>query len=198
MAIPVIQPTKIKAGPGLILYAPLGTTIPTVTAAASKLVATFTGWLEVGGTDEGLTFTESTDTEDVRVAESLYAVRTVTTGKTGTVAFAISHINDLTWQLASNGGTITTSGAGATKTNKYVPPLAGSEVRKMLAFKSVDDDEILIWPQVFNSGGFETSRSGFADKHTLPTSFSVELPDAAVNNGLPYVRHTSGPLADFV
>lgn len=196
MAIPVIQATKIKTGPGLILYAPIGTAIPTVTAAASKLVATFTSWVEVGATDEGLTFTEATDTEDVRVAESLYAIRTVTTGKTGTVAFTISHINDLNWGLASNGGTFVVAGAGVTKTSKYTPPLAGSEVRKMLAFKSVDDDEILIWPQCFNSGGFETTRSSFSGKHMLSTSFSVEIPDVAVNGGLPYVRWTSGPLAD--
>lgn len=194
MVAPTLAPTQIKTGPGLIRYAPLGTTIPTITAAASKVSGTWTNWLEVGATDEGLTYSESTDTEDVRVAESLYAVRTVTTGKTGSVAFAMSHINDLNWKIACNGGTITVTGTGATKLSSYVPPLAGAEVRIMLAFQSLDDDELIVWPQVFNSGGFETARAGFADKHVLPVEFTVELPDAAVMT-TPYRRWTTGALA---
>lgn len=194
MAIATIQPGQIKTGPGRIYYAPLATAIPTFTAAASKLTGTWTSWLEVGATDDGLTYSESTDTEDVRVAESLYAVRTVTTGKAGSVSFAMSHISDVNWKLASNGGTITTSGTGVTKMSTYVPPLAGSEVRVMLGFQSLDDDEILIWPQVFNSGGFETARTGFADKHVLPVEFSVELPDPAVLT-TPYKRWVAGALA---
>lgn len=198
MPTATIAPTQIKTGPGRIYYAPLGTTIPTFAAATSTFTAiAWTTWVEAGATDEGLTFNEATETEDVRVAESLYAVRTVTTGKTGTVSFALSHISDVNWQLASNGGTLTTSGTGATKMGVYVPPLAGSEVRKMLGFISLDADEVIVWPQVFNTGGFETTRAGFASKHVLPVSFSVELPDAAVMT-TPYKRWTAGPLAQGV
>lgn len=194
MAIGTVDPTQIKTGPGRIYYAPLGTTIPTFTAAASKVSGAWTSWVEVGATDEGLTFSESTDTEDVRVAESLYAIKTVTTGKSGTVAFSISHISDLNWKLASNGGTITITGTGATKLSVYVPPLAGSEVRVMLGFQSLDDDEVIVWPQVFNAAGFETPRSTFSAKHVLPVSFTVELPDPAVLT-TPYKRWVAGALA---
>lgn len=194
MAIPTIQPGQIKTGPGRILYAPLGTAIPTFTAAASKISGTWTSWIEVGATDEGMTYNETTETEDVRVAESLYPVRTVTTGKSGTVAFSMSHVSDVNWKLAANGGTITVSGTGATKLSAYVPPLAGSENRVMLGFLSLDEDEALIWPQVFNSAGFETARAAFATKHVLPVSFSVELPDPAVLT-TPYKRWTTGNLS---
>jgi hypothetical protein len=193
-----IAPTQIKTGPGRIYYASLGTTIPTFAAATSTFTAiAWTTWVEAGATDEGLTFNEATETEDVRVAESLYAIKTVTTGKTGTVSFALSHISDVNWQLASNGGTLTTSGTGATKMGVYVPPLAGSEVRKMLGFISLDGDEVIVWPQVFNTGGFETTRAGFSSKHVLPVTFSVELPDAAVMT-TPYKRWTAGPLSQGV
>jgi hypothetical protein len=197
MAIATIQPGQIKTGPGIIRYAPLATVIPTFTAAANKLTGTWTNWLEVGATDEGLSYSESTDTEDVRVAESLYAIRTQTTGKTASVSLSMSHISDLNWKLASNGGTLTVSGTGATKMSVYVPPLAGSEVRVMLGFQSLDDDEVIIWPQVFNTGGFETARAGFADKHVLPVTFSVELPDPAVMT-TPYRRWTAGNLAQGI
>lgn len=191
MAIGTINPLAIKAGPGRIYYAPLGTAIPTPTAAASKIVATWTSWVQVGSTDEGLTYSESTDTEDIRVAESLYAVRTVTTSKTATVSLSLSEIHDLNWKLVSNGGIITVTGAGATKLSSYVPPLAGAEVRVMLGFLSADDDEMLVWPQVFNTGGFETARASFSDKHSLPAEFSVELPDPAVLT-TPYRRWVTG------
>lgn len=194
MAVGAINPLKFKTGPGLIRYAPLGTTIPTFTAAASKVVATWTSWVAVGSTDEGLTYAESTDTENVTAAESPYPVKVVTTSKAGTVAFSMNEIDDLNWKVASNGGTITTSGTGVTKINKFVPPLVGSEIRVMLAFQSADDDEVIIWPQVFNTGGFETARGTLAQKHLLPVSFSVELPDAAVMT-TPYSRWTTGNLA---
>jgi hypothetical protein len=191
-----ITSTLIKAGPGRIYYAPLGTAFPTIAATASTYSAVaWTSWVEVGATDEGLTYSESTDTEPITVAESAYSVRTVVTGKNSTVAFSIAQVSDLNWALASNGGTIVVTGTGGTKTSKYVPPLVGTEVRKMLGFISLDADEILIWPQVFNTGGFETPRAGFSAKHVLPVSFSVELPDPTVNAGLPYVRHVAGALA---
>lgn len=194
MPTATIQPTQIKTGPGRLYYAPIGTTIPTFTAAASLVSGTWTSWVEVGATDEGITYNESTDTEDVRVAESLYAIKTVVTGKSGTVSFSISHISDLNWGLAANGGTFTVTGTGATKLSVYVPPLAGSEVRKMLGFHSLDGDEVIIWPQCFNSGGFETPRAGFSSKHVLPVAFSVELPDPAVLT-TPYKRWVAGALA---
>ena len=104
---------------------------------------------------------------------------------------SLSEIHDLNWKLASNGGTIVTTGTGVTKINTFVPPLAGSEVRVMLGFQSADDDEVLIWPQVFNTGGFETARATFSDKHSLPVEFSVELPDPLVLT-TPYKRWVTG------
>lgn len=194
MAVPTITPGAIKSGPGIIYYAPLATVIPTFTAASSKVAATWTNWVQVGATDEGITYTESSDTEDIVVAESLYPVRTVTTGKSSRVSFNASHVHDLNWKLAMNGGTITVTGTGATKLDVYVPPLVGSEVRVMLAFHSVDEEEVIVWPQVFNVGSVEYQRGTFATKAGLPMEFNAELPDPAVMT-TPYKRWTAGGLA---
>lgn len=195
MAVASVTPTLIKTGPGIIRYAPLGTAIPTLTAAGSILTGAWTTWVSVGSTDEGLTFAESTDTSPIEVAESLYPVKTVTTSKTATVTFNMSQIDTLNWKLASNGGTVTHTGTGATALDVYVPPLAGAEVRVMLGFQSYDDTEAFVWPQVFNTGGFETQRGKFDSKAGLPVSFSVELPDPAVLT-TPYKRWTAGALAN--
>lgn len=197
MSVGSVNPLLVKTGPGLIRYAPLGTAIPTLSAAGSVVTGAWTSWVSVGSTDEGLTFQESTDTEAITVAESLYPVRTVTTAKTGTVTFNMSQIDTLNWKLASNGGTVTVTGAGATKLDVYVPPLMGAEVRVMLGFQSYDDQEAFVWPLTFNTGGFETARGTLATKAGLPVSFNVELPDPAVLT-TPYKRWTAGALATGV
>lgn len=193
MAVPVITPAAIQTGPGRIRYAPLGTAIPTFTPAASKYAPTWTSWLDVGPTDAGVTYTESTETAEVRVAESKYPVRVVTTSKSSRVAFVANEITDLIWKLAMNGGTTTVTGAGATKSVEYVPPLADAEVRVMLAFQSNLDDEIIVWPQVFNVGSVEYVRGSFETKAGLSMEFNAEIP--ATGYTTPYRRYTAGALA---
>ncbi len=193
MAIAPITPALVQTGPGRIRYAPLGTTIPTITAAASKVVATWTNWLDVGSTDAGMTYTESAETADVNVAESKYPVRTVTTSKSSRVAFVANEISDIIWKLAMNGGVNTITGSGATKLSEYVPPLADAEVRVMLSFQSNGDDEILVWPQVFNVGTVEYVRGTFETKAGLSMEFNAEIP--ATGYVTPYHRFTAGSLA---
>lgn len=193
MAVATITPGLIQTGPGRIYYAPLATAIPTITAAASKVAATWTNWVQVGSTDAGMTYTEATETADIRVAESKYPVRTVTTSKSSRVAFVANEISDLIWKLAMNGGTNTITGAGATKLSEYAPPLADAEVRVMLAFVDNLDTEILVWPQVFNVGSVEYVRGTFETKAGLSMEFNAEIP--ATGYVTPYKRFTAGALA---
>ena len=195
MAVNSVTSNLIESGPGKIYSAPLGTAIPTITAASSKVAATWTSWVSPGSTDAGITYTESVETADINVAESLYPVRTVTTGKSSRISFVMNEISDLNWKLACNGGTITTSGSGATKLNTYVPPLVGSEVRVMLAFQANTDLEIIVWPQVFNVGNLEYVRGNYETKAGLSVEFNAEIP--ATGYTTPYQRFTAGALAAF-
>ena len=195
MAVNSVTSNLIESGPGKIYYAPLGTAIPTITAASSKVAATWTSWVSPGSTDAGITYTESVETADINVAESLYPVRTVTTGKSSRISFVMNEISDLNWKLACNGDTITTSGSGATKLNTYVPPLVGSEVRVMLAFQANTDLEIIVWPQVFNVGNVEYVRGNYETKAGLSVEFNAEIP--ATGYTTPYQRFTAGALAAF-
>jgi hypothetical protein len=193
VAIAPITPALVQTGPGRIRYAPLGTTIPTFTAAASKYAPTWTSWLDLGSTDAGLTYTESSETSDINVAESKYPVRVVTTSKSSRISFTANEISDIIWRLAMNGGTTTVTGTGATKSVEYVPPLADAEVRVMLSFQSNGDDEIIVWPQVFNVGSVEYVRGNFETKAGLSMEFNAEIP--ATGYTTPYRRYTAGPLA---
>jgi hypothetical protein len=193
VAVAPITSGLIQTGPGRIRYAPLATAIPSITAAASLVVATWTNWLDLGSTDSGLTYTEATETADIRVAESKYPVRTVTTSKSSRIAFTASEVSDLIWKLAMNGGTNVVSGAGATKLSEYSPPLADAEVRVMLSFQNNNDTEIIVWPQVFQVGSVEFARGDFETKAGLPMEFNAEIPASGYTT--PYKRFTAGALA---
>jgi hypothetical protein len=193
MAVATVTSNLIQSGPGRVYYAPLGTAIPSITAAASKIVATWTSWVQLGSTDAGITYTESTDTADISVAESLYPIRTVVTSKSSRISFTANEISDLTWKLAMNGGTATSSGAGVTKLTTYVPPLVGGEVRVMMSFVDNLDTEAIVWPQVFNVGSVEYVRGTYDTKAGLSMEFNAEIP--ATGYVTPYQRFTAGALS---
>ncbi len=198
MALSTITPGRIKTGPGIYRYANVGTALPTIAPTASSYSAVvWTGWVDIGSTDSGLTYNEGLESDTVTVAESLYPVKTVVTGRTGTVDIAATQIDDLNWKLAMNGGTITVTGTAGTKQSLYIPPLAGSEVRVMLAFQSLTDDEILIFGQVLQTGSIAVTRSGVGstDKAALPMTFSTELPSDTANWTTPYKRWTTSALS---
>lgn len=199
MATATVTPGRIKTGPGVIRWRPAATAsadLPSFVApTASKLIPTWPApWKLVGSTTTGLTYSESTDADDIKVVESVYNIRKVETGKAGTVAFSMAEIDTVNWSLASNGGTITTSGTGVTKMDIYIPPLAGAGIRISLGFQSFEDDEVIVWPQAYNADGFETARGAPSDIALLPVSFAIELPDPAVLT-TPLKRWTSGALA---
>jgi hypothetical protein len=193
VAVATVTSASIQSGPGRVYYAPLGTAIPTITAAASKITATWTSWVQAGATDAGITYTESAETADINVAESLYPIRTVVTGKSSRISFTLNEITDINWKLAMNGGTNTSSGAGVTKLTTYVPPLAGAEVRVMMAFVDYLDTEAIVWPQVFNVGSVEYVRGTLETKAGLSCEFNAEIP--ATGYVTPYQRFTAGALS---
>lgn len=196
MAIAPITANLVQTGPGRIRYAPLATAIPTITPTASSYSGiTWTNWLDVGSTDSGLTYTEATETADVRVAESKYPVRTVTTSKSSRVAFTANEVSDLIWKLAMNGGTLTSSGTAGTKQTEYAPPLADAEVRVMLAFQNNNDTEIIVWPTVFQVGSVEFTRGDFETKAGLSMEFNAEIPSGVAGYSTPYKRFTTGALS---
>jgi len=194
VAIAPITSALIQTGPGRIRYAPLATAIPTITPTSSSYSAiTWTNWLDLGSTDAGMTYTEATETADIRVAESKYPVRTVTTSKSSRIAFTAQEVSDLIWKLAMNGGTLTASGTTGTKQTEFSPPLADAEVRVMLSFVSNDNLEILVFPQVFQVGAVEFVRGDFETKAGLPMEFNAEIPSSGYT--VPYKRFTTGALS---
>lgn len=190
--MPLSHPVPaIATDPGYLLFAPLGTAMPTHAVTGSVFSDDWlgtAGWVLLGATEEGHNFDLAYATENIEVAESLDPIKIVTTGRTMSVAFALASIHSNNLKRALNGGTLTTTGTGATTMTKYTPPSLGQEVRCILGWESEDHTERMIWYQCFMSGTVSIQRRKGAAKATLPVEYSLEIP----SSGIPFEHWSAG------
>ncbi len=159
---------NIRFNPGVLRYAPLGTTEPT-----GRLAAWPAGWTQIGYTREGHTQTHGLNIEDAEVAELLDPVLRVTTRRDSRVAFAAAEVTIDHVKVFLNGGTTAADGADG---EYYEPPQVGAEVRIMLGWDSNDGLERIIWRKVIQAGNVEIPRRKGADYATLTGEFALEPP----------------------
>lgn len=173
----VVPIDAIALGPGFLYWAPLGSTLPTNTVAGSVFTDAWpAAWLLFGATDEGSEFSFSPATDDVEVAEYYDPVAVVSTGREISISFDLAQVHATNLKRALNGGTLTTSGAGATLLSEYSPPEVGQETRAMIGWEAQDSTERLILFQAFQTGDVSVSRQKGANKATLPVEFRAEKP----------------------
>lgn len=178
MPAPTMPTGTIAIGAGYLYWAPLGTTEPTSTVGSSQFTDAFSGgWLPIGYTDGGHTFTWGTTVDQADAAEALDPLAYATTGRSGSVALALLGLTATNFKHVFNGGTITLTGTGATTKSVYNPPDAGAEVRCMLAWEATDLTERMVWRQCFQGGASSITRNkGASNRASLPATFNLELP----------------------
>ena len=157
----------VVAGNGTVYVAPVGSTQPT-TPTASPAAA----WLDLGYVSEdGVTFTESKDIEDVLAWQSFYPVRKIVTGKEASLAFVLREWDERSIALAFGGGTVTQPSAGVWR---YEPPAPGTlDLRAMMIdWQDGTKNYRLIIPRGLVVEAVETNltRTGAAD---LPITFAA-------------------------
>jgi len=158
----------LSLGPGWLWYAPLGTPLPADLADAKNAA-----FQRIGYTEEGSEFAYELSSDPVEVAESLDPVFYRTTGRNGTVTFAMAENTVRNLTLAFNGGLVKRTASGAIS---YEPPEPGTEVRRVLVFEAEDGQERWVFPQVFQGGSVSMARRKGADKVTIPAEFRLEKP----------------------
>jgi hypothetical protein len=189
MPAPTMPVPAISTDPGFLFWAPLGSAEPTNTVVGSVFTDEWpVAWKLLGATEEGHNFSWSTTTETIEVAEFLDPIKYVTTGRTGSVAFALASITAENVKRALNGGTLTTTGSTTTTKTEYTPAAMGAEVRCMIGWESQDSTERLIAYQCFNTGTVSIARQKGAAKATLPVEFGLETPAS----GVPFKYVTAG------
>jgi hypothetical protein len=174
-------PTPVlMTDPGYLVGAILGTTLPTNTVAASVFTDAWpAGWVNLGATEEGSTFSGEINIEAVSVAEFFEPIRYSTTERNISIAWAFADYNLHNIKRAWNGGmgVITpTSGTGATALYDFEPPDPGSELRIMLGWESLDHTLRLVCRQCINGGTIESTMGKAPAKGLIPVTFSLERP----------------------
>src|SRR5690242_19237356 len=179
----------IATGPGYLLWAPLGSTLPTNTVVGSVFTDTWPGaWLLLGATKEGSEFDYQLNTATIDAAEYLDHLKYVTTGRAGSLKTTLYQMHATNLKRAINGGTITVTGSGTTQLNALTPPAAGAEVRCMIGWESTDGDERLVMEQTFQIGQLQIMRRKGADNASIPVEFGFEIPAS----GFPFRYYTAG------
>jgi hypothetical protein len=169
----------LSFGAGYLYSSALGVAAPTNTVAGSVFTDTLpVGFNLLGVTREGHTLNLDIDTDTVEAAEYLDPLLTVTTGRTITAEFELMQIHLTNFKRAFNGGTLATSGAGATLLTTLTLPAIGAEVRCQLAWESVDNTERWWGMQCFQTGSIAIQRQKGADNASLPLTYTFE-PDAS-------------------
>lgn len=177
MTAPAIATPNLLTDPGTLLWAPLGTSLPTHASTASKFSDSWpTGWLGLGATQEGSNFSYTSEVEPITVAEFFDPIRYATTERSGSFAFALADFTLTNLKRAMNGGVITTTGSGATSVNKWEPPDPGGEVRAMIGWESQDNTTRFIGYQCLNSGEIASAFQKAPAFAVIPFAWNFEIP----------------------
>jgi hypothetical protein len=179
-ALPAI---KLLQEPGFLYWAPLGSTVPTNTAAASAYTDTWpVAWVPLGATDSGTDFTYTTTVQPVMVAELYDPVTYRTTDRTGNIAFALASITSGNLIKSFNGAVNTVTGSGATQSTHITPVAVGNEIRCMIGWESFDSTVRIIGNQVMNSGSIKLSFNKAPARSTIPWVGNFEIPGSGTGN----------------
>lgn len=170
----------VLTGAGFLLWAPLGSTIPSNEISGGVFTDEWpTAWVELGATDEGKTLSYETSIEAIEVAEFLDPIRWETTSRQGSMAFALADYTLSNYEKVFNGGALTVSGSAPDELATYEPPDPGEEVRAMLGFESLDNTFRLILHQVINGSNVESAFQKPPQKALLPAEFRMEIPSGS-------------------
>jgi hypothetical protein len=191
MPAATVPKNALALGAGYLYYANLGTSFPANTVAGSVFTDAWpAGWNLLGVTKNGHEMSYDISVDTIDAAEYLDHLAYVTTERASGIKLEMMQMHATNLKRALNGGTLATSGAGATLLSTYTPPTPGNEVRCMLGWEAVDNTERVVAEQAFQIGTLTIARRKGADNATLPVEFRFEIPAS----GQPFFYYGAGAL----
>lgn len=163
--------------PGLLYIAPLGSTEPTTVSSAWG-----SGWVPLGYTDAGSTFSYSTTVDKVEVAEELDPIAYTTTGREATIDVSLAEMTLKNLNIAFNGGLVSVAGGtiGDSQNFYFEPPALGTEQRVMLGWDAnptaANNDLRFLFRRVLNGGSLTIENKKGTAKQLIVCKFSLEKP----------------------
>lgn len=182
MAVPTIPQPAVLSDPGWLFAAPVATALPANTVVGGVFTDVWTApWVPLGPTTEGSSFSYSIETDTVNAAEYFDPIKIVTTGRSGSIGFALMDFTLSKVRLAYNGGVgalTATSGTGATALYDYEPVAPGNEVRIMLGWESWDKTMRLVIRQALQGGEVGMDFKKAPSTAAIPVTFNMEMPSS--------------------
>src|SRR3974390_1676203 len=189
MPAATVPKNAIAQGAGYLYWAALGSGLPTNTVVGSVFTDTWPGaYYLLGVTKTGSEFDYTINVDQIDSAEYLDPLQYVTTGRVAAIKFELMQVHATNMKRVLNGGTLTTSGAGATLLSTFTPAAPGAEVRCMIGWEAQDNTERLVFEQAFQVGSLTVSRKKGADNATHPVEFRGEV----AASGFPFQYFTCG------
>jgi hypothetical protein len=181
MPAPTIVRPQLQGDPGFLYYAPLGTTMPTMSVTGSVYTDVWTApWVWLGVSTTGSVWHYNITTAAVNGAEILDDLQYRTTGRTSSVAFNLMSYTATNLAIALNGATKTVTGSTTTTSTKVTPPLPGQEVRFMLGWESLDATVRKVAYQCINSGDIAETFAKAPATTDIPFTVNCEIPASPV------------------
>ncbi len=178
MAHSVARP-NLMVNPGMLWIGALGTTDPTNTVTAGVFSDDpAVAWIPLGPTTDGASLSYQVNVEPVTPAEFLDPVQYFTTGRSGSIAFALMDFTLSNYQRAMNAGIakLTNTGTSGSELTTIEPPDPGAEVRAMLLWESTDRTVRLRIKQCIQGGEIQTDFKKAPDAAAIPCTFNMEIP----------------------
>jgi hypothetical protein len=174
--MPTVATPFLMQDPGFLWHAPAGTAFPTGAPVGSKYVdAPSVTWIEVGATEDGKRFRYAPSIEAVTVAEFLDPVKWRTVAREGSFSFNLADFTLQNLKRAMNGGTIASTGSGATEDNELTPPGLGNETRSALLWESSDSTMRIFMYSTINVAEMEMAFAKAPAIAVIPCEFRFEL-----------------------
>lgn len=189
---PAVARPNILVDPGFLWVAPLGTAEPTPTVTGGKFTdAIPVAWIPLGATEEGSTFSYSTNVEPVMVAEYFDPIQYYTTERTGSIAFSLANWTLSNYRRAMNGGVaaLTPTGTTGSELTSLEPVSVGNETRAMILWQSTDDTVRLLARQCMQGGEVSSAFQKAPSKALIPCTFNLEIP---ANGAQPWKMWAAG------
>ena len=180
---PAYNTTNVVYGVGIVMTAPLGTSLPSdqnLGVASNWTISSPGGWTYIGCTDAGVSVTWNPTTIDISIEEQPTPVAVIVDKATAQVTFDFSEETLANINMAyGNAGTISITAPGASQPGKST--LSLSTVFPQMACAVISRNQlgfarVMSIPAMMSTGQVKTDYRRSANQRLYPTTFNTICP----------------------
>jgi hypothetical protein len=182
--------TNLLVEAGYLLWAPLGTALPTNTVTGGVFTDPWpVAWIALGKTTAGSKIDDNATVSEIDSAEDYYPLAYRTTKRAAQISFNLMNFTASNLAKALNGAVTTVTGTTTTTMTQVDGPNPVNEVPCMIGWESTDATVRWVGRQVRNSGNISVQLAKAPATADIAWTGMLEKPAAALQ---PYSWFTAG------